>query len=128
MVFITYARRTSRERAKALHRKLGSGLAFLDSSEIEVGSSISLGVVEALLAARVVVLMVDETYFQRWYYCLREFDTALKAFQRPLEQGWPLPRLTSPGAAVAPERAQRLGAGGGEGYGAGAGGGPRWRF
>ena len=81
-VFISYARRTSREMAERLHRELGSenGLAFLDTSDIEAGGHFPRILVDAALDARVIVVFADETYFKRWY-CLRELRTALAPFE-----------------------------------------------
>src|ERR1039458_515000 len=81
-VFISYARKTSTAPAKALHRELGgdTGLAFLDTSDIETLQKFPAEISDALLAAKVVVVFADETYFTRWY-CLREFETALAPFQ-----------------------------------------------
>jgi hypothetical protein len=77
-VFISYARNTSAALAEALHRELGgdTGLAFLDTSDIETLQKFPAEISDALLAAKVVVVFADETYFTRWY-CLREFETAL---------------------------------------------------
>jgi len=86
-VFISYARKTSRKPAEKLHRKLGgeSGLAFLDTSDIEAGQHFPKILVEALLDAVVVVVFADETYFKRWY-CLRELRTALAPFEALLRR------------------------------------------
>ena len=78
-VFISYARTTSRQDAEALHRKLGE-LAFFDTSNIETGEQFPDALVDALLDAKVVVVFVDERYFQRWY-CRKELETALKPFE-----------------------------------------------
>jgi hypothetical protein len=77
-VFISYARRTSREAAEKLHAALGDE-AFLDSSDIEDGELFPRAIIEALLASRVVVVLADEVYFTRWY-CLRELRTALAPY------------------------------------------------
>jgi tetratricopeptide (TPR) repeat protein len=80
-VFLSYARSSSREAAESLYAALGGadGVAFLDSSDIEAGERIPAGLVEALLGARVIVVFADRMYFSRWY-CLREWDIALAAF------------------------------------------------
>ncbi|MCW5782700.1 MAG: toll/interleukin-1 receptor domain-containing protein, partial [Nitrospirales bacterium] len=62
-VFISYARTTSRQHAEALHRELGD-LAFFDTSDIETGEQFPEVLVDALLDAKVVVVFVDERYFQ----------------------------------------------------------------
>jgi TIR domain len=87
-VFISYARKTSRELAEGLHRELGgeSGLAFLDTSDIEAGEQFPKVLVDALLDAKVIVVFADETYFNRWY-CLRELRTALAPFEALLRRG-----------------------------------------
>jgi hypothetical protein len=91
-VFISYARATSRDEAEALHDALteaGCGV-FLDSTDIEAGDPIPLGVVDALLGAKLVVVFADATYFTRWY-CLREFHLSLSSFDVLVRQGAPKP-------------------------------------
>ena len=78
-VFISYTRTTSRQQAEALHRELGE-LAFFDTSDIETGEQFPEELVNALLDAKVVVVFIDERYFQRWY-CRKELETALKPFE-----------------------------------------------
>lgn len=78
-VFISYARSTSRQHAEALHRELGN-LSFFDTSDIETGEQFPEALVDALLDAKVVVVFVDERYFQRWY-CRKELETTLKPFE-----------------------------------------------
>jgi hypothetical protein len=62
-VFISYARKTCREPAEELHRELGgeSGLAFLDTSDIEAGEQFPRILVDALLDAKVIVVFADES-------------------------------------------------------------------
>jgi len=81
-VFISYARSTSRSFAEALHTELGGpeGLSFLDTSDIEHGEQFPVALANAILDARVVVIFVDEVYFQRWY-CLRELLIVLSAYE-----------------------------------------------
>jgi hypothetical protein len=87
-IFISYARKTSRESAEALRRELGGedGLAFLDTTDIEAGEHFPKAQIEALLDAKVVVVFVNETCFKRWY-CLRELRTALAPFEALLRRG-----------------------------------------
>jgi hypothetical protein len=87
-VFISYARKTSREPAEGLHRELGgeSGIAFLDTSDIEAGEQFPRVLVDALLDAKVIAVFADETYFNRWY-CLRELRTALAPFEVLFRRG-----------------------------------------
>jgi len=89
-VFISYARKTSAALAEALHRELGgdTGLAFLDTSDIETLQKFPAEISDALLAAKVVVVFADETYFTRWY-CLREFETALAPFHALVRRNAP---------------------------------------
>lgn len=77
-VFISYARGTSIARAQALHHSLGGpgGQSFLDTTNIDKEEHFPRQLVEALLSARVVVLFVDEAYFQSWY-CRWELRAAL---------------------------------------------------
>jgi TIR domain len=87
-VFISYARKTNREPAEGLHRELGgeSGLAFLDTSDLEAGEQFPKLLVDALLDAKVIVGFADQTYFNRWY-CLRELRIALAPFEALLRRG-----------------------------------------
>lgn len=78
-VFISYARKTSREHAEALWRALGEKESFLDSSNLEAGDRIPESLVEGLLGSRVVVVFADELYFRRWY-CLWELQAALEPY------------------------------------------------
>ena len=80
-VFISYARKVSRDAAVALHRALGGdmGLAFMDTSGIEPGEHFPRVLAEALLASRVVVVFASKDYFRRWY-CLWELEAALAPF------------------------------------------------
>ena len=84
-VFISYARKTSRKPAEALHRELGGeeGLAFLDKTDIEAGELLPKALVDALLDSKVVVVFADETYFNR-EYCRRELQTALAPLKASL--------------------------------------------
>jgi hypothetical protein len=76
--------------AEALHRELGgdTGLAFLDTSDLETLQKFPAEISDALLAAKVVVVFADETYFKR-SYCLREFETALAPFQALVRRNSP---------------------------------------
>lgn len=78
-IFISYARGTSRGHAEALQQALGSDVAFLDTSGIQVGERFPSTLVDALLGSRLFVAFVDEAYFTRWY-CLWELRTALAPF------------------------------------------------
>jgi hypothetical protein len=81
-VFISYARSSSRAAAVALFDLLGGdaeGLAFLDTSNVELGSQIGDRVVDAMLGARVTVILAEPNYFTRWY-CLLELRVACAPF------------------------------------------------
>ena len=81
-VFLSYARAASRHHAEAVYDALGgsaAGTAFLDTEEIETGDRFPDRLIDALLAARVVVIFADETYFKRWY-CLLELRIARTPF------------------------------------------------
>jgi len=81
-VFLSYARSTSRAHAKAVYRELGgdaAGLAFLDTAEIDYGDRVPERIVDALLAARIVVIFADAAYFTRWY-CILESRAARAAY------------------------------------------------
>ncbi|HEY0151145.1 MAG TPA: toll/interleukin-1 receptor domain-containing protein [Longimicrobium sp.] len=84
-VFISYARESSAGHAAALHRKLGDDLAFLDTSDIAIGDRFTDTLVDALLNARVTVILADPSYFTRWY-CLLEFRVARTPFLRVAER------------------------------------------
>lgn len=86
-VFISYARRTSRDYAEALHAALGGkhSKAFLDTSDIELGERFPPVLIDALLDARVVVVFWDEAYVTRWY-CLRELQVALSPYEFALRR------------------------------------------
>jgi tetratricopeptide (TPR) repeat protein len=77
-VFISYARASSSQEASALrdHLKAAGVEAFLDTSDLDAGELFPQALVEAILDARIVALVLDERYLQRWY-CLREMRTAL---------------------------------------------------
>jgi tetratricopeptide (TPR) repeat protein len=81
-VFLSYARTVSRPFAEAVYRELGgeeAGIAFLDTDEIEHGDHFPQRLIDALLAARVVVIFADPAYFRRWY-CVLEFRAARAPF------------------------------------------------
>ena len=75
-VFISYARRASRNVALRLYAALGAEQVFLDSENIEDGDRFPRVLAEAVLDARVVVVFGGPAYLSRWY-CLREFKLAL---------------------------------------------------
>jgi len=77
-VFISYARSTSKDAARALKAKLGDA-AFLDEQEIELGEPFPLAIFKALLESRAVVVFVDDVYFERWF-CRREWQVAIRPF------------------------------------------------
>ena len=81
-VFISYARRSSRDQAVALHRALTDAgvAAFLDTSDIETGERFPEHLTDALLRARLVVVFADSDYFRRWY-CLAEYEIALAPYR-----------------------------------------------
>lgn len=85
-VFISYARRTSRSFAEALQQRLGERLCFLDTEDIEPLDHFPRRLSEGLLGCRLVVVLFDHEYFQRWY-CLREWMLALAPWQSVLERG-----------------------------------------
>lgn len=78
-VFISYARKTNRENARALRDELGADSCFLDEQDLEIGDTFPKELTDALLASRVLVAFVDSTYFKRWY-CLREWMLARAPF------------------------------------------------
>lgn len=84
-VFISYARKTSSKSAAALAEELRDVGAFLDSSDIEHGNRFPEALAAGLLAARIIVVFADETYFERWY-CLRELNIALAPFRAVLRR------------------------------------------
>jgi hypothetical protein len=84
-VFISYARRASREFADALHGELGEDLAFLDREDIPFGDAFPERLVDALLDSRVVVILAEPVYFTRWY-CLLEYRLTRTPFLRLAER------------------------------------------
>jgi hypothetical protein len=84
-VFISYARKASRDHAVALHQALGSDIAFLDSEDIALDERFPETIVDALFGARVVVILAEPVYFTRWY-CLLEFRIARTPFLRAAER------------------------------------------
>jgi len=81
-VFISYARKTSKESAIALYNALGgeNGVAFLDQQMLALGDEFPAALTNAILNSRIFVLFADDLYFQRWF-CLRELQTALAPFE-----------------------------------------------
>jgi len=84
-VFISYARKTSAEAARALHAALGNE-AFFDQEDIEAGDRFPERLVDALLGCRVVVVFPDEVYFEQ-LYCRWELKAALEPFNRRTSVG-----------------------------------------
>ena len=80
-VFISYARKASRDYAAALHAALGEDIAFLDSEDIPFGDAFPERLVDALLDSCVVVILAEPVYFTRWY-CLLEYRLARTPFLR----------------------------------------------
>ncbi|HEU4556616.1 MAG TPA: toll/interleukin-1 receptor domain-containing protein, partial [Longimicrobium sp.] len=83
-VFISYARKASREHAEALHRELGADVAFLDTEDIRYGDPFPERLLNAVLDSRVVVILAEPVYFTRWY-CLLEYRLARRPYLRLLE-------------------------------------------
>jgi Flp pilus assembly protein TadD len=91
-VFLSYARSASASQVRAVFDRIGGeaeGTAFLDTSDIEHGDRFPQRLVDALLAAQVIVIFPTPLYFRRWY-CLLELRVARAAFQLSLE----MPNLT----------------------------------
>lgn len=67
-VFIAYARRSTAQSAHELHDALrgDDGQAFLDTSDLDHGDVFPRVLADAVLDARVVVVLADEQYFGRW--------------------------------------------------------------
>ncbi len=87
-VFISYARRASREHAVALRDALAEAgiAAFLDTDAIEDGDRFPQRLVDGVLDTRAFVLFADPVYFQRWY-CIRELKLALAAYEELVRRG-----------------------------------------
>ncbi|HZN93726.1 MAG TPA: toll/interleukin-1 receptor domain-containing protein, partial [Myxococcales bacterium] len=79
-VFISYARNTGAEAARALHAALGND-AFFDQEDIGAEDRFPPRIADALLGSRVVVVFPDEGYFTR-PRCRWELQTALGLFAR----------------------------------------------
>src|ERR1019366_8550498 len=63
-IFISYARRTSLNEARALKAQLGD-LAFLDETEIPSREQFAKVIAKGLMEARLAVVFADDTYFDR---------------------------------------------------------------
>jgi tetratricopeptide (TPR) repeat protein len=74
-VFISYARSVSTNRARALADKL-AGQSFLDTDAVEYGEEFPPLILQALLAARVVVVFASSAYMDR-PFCRLELKLAL---------------------------------------------------
>lgn len=77
-VFISFSP-TSQAKAEALRLALGEELAFMGAAELKVGDRFPSVLADTLLASRVFIAFVDETYFRRWY-CLWELEAALGSY------------------------------------------------
>lgn len=73
-IFISYARKASSEPAERLRASLESlGIrAFMDSSNLELGERFPGALAHAILASRIVVVFVEDLYFESWYCRRRE--------------------------------------------------------
>ena len=81
-VFLSYARSTDRDHARAVFDALGGdseGLAFLDTEHIEPLQEFPQRLIDALVQSRVVVIFANPTYFKRWY-CVLELRAAIAPF------------------------------------------------
>jgi hypothetical protein len=89
--FISYARSSSAPYASRLHDALTArGVScFLDTSDLGLGETFPEALAVAILDARVVVVVADAVYFNRWY-CLRELRTSLA----PYHAAWRNPDLS----------------------------------
>ena len=81
-IFISYARSSSREEARALKALLGDE-AFLDEREIELGEDFVGTITASLFAAHVFIAFVDAHYFSSWY-CSKEWALATSAWRHLL--------------------------------------------
>jgi TIR domain/Tetratricopeptide repeat len=79
--FVSYARSSSAHYASRLHDALiANGVScFLDTSDLGLGETFPEALAHAILDARVVVVIADTVYFNRWY-CLRELRTSLAPY------------------------------------------------
>lgn len=85
-VFVSYARDPDRDAALQLQKALGgpeAGLCHVDGGELAHGDRFPEATVDALFAARVVVVMADAAYSDRWYSLL-EFRAIRTPFVRML--------------------------------------------
>jgi hypothetical protein len=76
-IFISYARRTSLNEARALKTQLGDQ-AFLDESGIETREQFAKVIAKSLMEARLAVVFADDAYFDR-PYCRWEWSLILPA-------------------------------------------------
>jgi tetratricopeptide (TPR) repeat protein len=84
-VFISYAHKTSRAQAVALHAELGGDVAYLDTESIRYGEPFPERLADALLDSRVVVVFAEPVYFTNWC-CLLEWRLALTPYLRLAER------------------------------------------
>lgn len=75
-IFISYARATAGPTAEKLSLALGKDRAYLDKNDIPYGASFPRHIGDALLNARVVLILADHAYFES-PYCMAEMRLAL---------------------------------------------------
>ena len=84
-VFISYTRRRGSKPAQALLDLLGPDVGFLDSNDIGSGDDFVETLLDAVLGAKVIVVFIDETYFER-EYCFFEYEIATSPYRMLVEQ------------------------------------------
>ncbi len=93
-VFISYTLGRSVDPATALLRELGTDVAFFDNQDIRHGEDFVDRLLDAILGARVIVIFLDETYFER-PYCWFEYEVATSAYDLLIEQNAPRHELVA---------------------------------
>jgi hypothetical protein len=81
-VFISYSRTGATARARDLHRALEAAdiSTFRDERSISPGDAFPAEIAEGLFASRVIVLLLDASYFER-PWCMREFQVAVSEYR-----------------------------------------------
>jgi tetratricopeptide (TPR) repeat protein len=85
-VFISYAHATTQTAARRLRDELAKGglTIFLDERQIPYGDPFPRDIADGLLDSRMVVVLADETYFQR-PWCVYEYQLITAAYRAKAE-------------------------------------------
>src|SRR5205823_6258781 len=101
-VFISYTRQHSSELAQALWQRLGDDTAYLDTADIEHDEDFVDKLIEGVLGAKVIVLFLDQTYFER-RFCWLEYEVAVCLYAALVDRGEELKAALEHVIVAAPE-------------------------